>query len=550
MPATLSRPSGVWVTASRIDVIMKGCKRKYRHSISTQYSLIFIAVSAMAMLMLYAANNLLLKRFYLNNKQHEIVEAYASINKAEAENEFDTDEYDNEILHICEKYSLDLLVMDSNSQMIKFTGKDANTMRMRLWDRIFADNIPEGELPQAPPQGDSPVPADPEGSEPPNKPEELIDSTDNYSLSYTTDARSGGEYLEMWGTLDSGNIFLIRTAIESIDNSVAITNRFLGYVSIFVVLISALMIMLASKTISIPVLRLAEISERMTNLDFDAKYMPRGDNEITYLGNNINKLSGSLEKTISELKSANARLTRDIEEKTEIDEMRREFLSNVSHELKTPIALIQGYAEGLSEGVIDDPENMAYYCNVISDEASKMNEMVKKLLTLNQLEFGADTVNMERFDIVEVIQGIVRTTEILTKQNNITVRYPNGDPIYVWGDEFMVEEIITNYLSNAMNHCDYEKNIDIDVKDIEGGDKVKITVFNTGDRIPDESLEHLWEKFYKVDKARTRAYGGSGVGLSIVAAICNSMNQDYGVENYDNGVGFYFTLDKGQSGVV
>lgn len=518
------------------------CGRKYRYSISKQYSLIFIGVFTAAMLILYAANNLLLKRYYLQNKQKEIVEAYASINKAEAENEFDTDEYDSEILYICEKYSLDLLVMDSNSQMIKFTGKDANALKMRLFDRIFADYYPESEEEPPAMPGGQPKPGDRE--------DELLLKTDEYSLSLTEDMRSGGEYMEMWGTLESGNIFLIRSAVESIDNSVAITNRFMGYVSLIVVVVAAVIIMLVSKGISMPILKLAEISDRMTRLDFEAKYKPRGDNEITLLGNNINKLSESLEKNISELKGANARLTRDIEEKTEIDEMRKEFLSNVSHELKTPIALIQGYAEGLSEGVIDDPENMAYYCNVISDEASKMNEMVKKLLTLNQLEFGADTVNMERFDIVEVIQGIVKTTEILTRQNGITVRYPDGEPIYVWGDEYMTEEVITNYLSNAMNHCDYDKNIDIDVRDVEGTDKVRITVFNTGDRIPEESIEHLWEKFYKVDKARTRAYGGSGVGLSIVAAMCRSMGEEYGVENYDNGVGFYFTLDKACPGVV
>ena len=496
--------------------------RKYRNSISRTYSLIFIAVFAFAMLILFIANNLLLKKFYMRNKQNEIIESYNSINAAEARNAFDTEEYDNEILRICEKYSLDLLVMDSNSQMIKFTGKDAEILKMRLWDRIMADNRPPG----------------------PKEPETLLASTDDYSLSLTKDMRSGGEYLEMWGTLESGNIFLIRSAVESIDNSVAITNRFLGYVSVIVMLLAAIIIMIISKGISKPILKLAEISDRMTNLDFDAKYEPRGDNEITLLGNNINKLSESLQKNISDLKSVNLALKKDIEEKTEIDQMRKEFLSNVSHELKTPIALIQGYAEGLSEGVIDDPENMAYYCNVISDEANKMNEMVKKLLTLNQLEFGADSVNMERFDIVEVIQGIVKTTEILTKQNGISVRFPDGGPVYVWGDEFLTEEIITNYLSNAMNHCDNEKHIDIDIKDMPDGQRLKIEVFNTGDPIPEESLSHLWEKFYKVDKARTRAYGGSGVGLSIVAAICKSMNSEYGVENYDNGVGFYFTLDK------
>ena len=118
--------------------------RKYRNSISRTYSLIFIAVFAFAMLILFIANNLLLKKFYMRNKQNEIIESYNSINAAEARNAFDTEEYDNEILHICEKYSLDLLVMDSNSQMIKFTGKDAEILKMRLWDRIMADNRPPG----------------------------------------------------------------------------------------------------------------------------------------------------------------------------------------------------------------------------------------------------------------------------------------------------------------------------------------------------------------------------------------------------------------------
>ena len=197
--------------------------------------------------------------------------------------------------------------------------------------------------------------------------------------------------------------------------------------------------------------------------------------------------------------------------------MRREFLSNVTHELKTPIALIQGYAEGLKDNINDDEESREFYCDVIIDEAAKMNEMVKKLLNLNQLEFGEDQVNMERFDLNAVIKGVLQSSDILIRQKEAKVLFTGGDPLYVWGDEFKVEEVITNYLTNALNHLDYDHTIEISCK--KEGNVVKTTVFNTGDPIPEEDLDKVWVKFFKVDKARTREYGGSGIGLSIVKKI-------------------------------
>ena len=222
--------------------------------------------------------------------------------------------------------------------------------------------------------------------------------------------------------------------------------------------------------------------------------------------------------------------------------MRKEFLSNVSHELKTPIALIQGYAEGLKECINEDDESRDFYCDVIIDESAKMNEMVKKLLTLNQLEFGKDQVTMERFELTELIRGVVQSTRILAEQKEVRVIFQEEDPVYVWGDEFKIEEVVTNYVSNALNHVKYSNTIEIRI--LQEDKKVRVTVFNTGDPIPEEDLDKIWIKFYKVDKARTREYGGSGIGLSIVKAIMESMNQKCGVQNYDNGVEFWFELEK------
>lgn len=168
-----------------------------------------------------------------------------------------------------------------------------------------------------------------------------------------------------------------------------------------------------------------------------------------------------------------------------------------------------------------------------------------KLLDLNQLEFGKDIVTMERFDIVALIQNFLASAEILILQNEVKVKVNQSEPIYVWADEFKTEEVVRNYFSNALNHVSGEKIIEIKYRQIEepNAGRVRVSVFNAGEPIPEEALSHIWEKFYKVDKARTREYGGSGVGLSIVKAIMESMNQQYGVINYTNGVEFWFELE-------
>lgn len=210
-----------------------------------------------------------------------------------------------------------------------------------------------------------------------------------------------------------------------------------------------------------PMLKLEEISQKMCNLDFDVKYDVKGNDEVAILGRNMNQLSETLEKTISELKSANNKLQTDIQKKTEIDEMRKEFLSNVSHELKTPIALIQGYAEGLKESVNDDAESRDFYCDVIIDESAKMNKMVQKLLTLNQIEFGNNYVEMERFDIIALIDEVLNQSNILLQEKNAEVFFDNQTQLYVWADEFQIEEVLTNYISNAIHHLGLcKKNLD------------------------------------------------------------------------------------------
>ena len=349
------------------------------------------------------------------------------------------------------------------------------------------------------------------------------------------------EYLKMWGRFMDGSWFIMQCPYASITESASLANRFLIYLGCIGMVIGGLLVWMFSRSITRPIMELAGLSQEMANLNFDTKYTRGGMDEIGVLGNNFNKMSEKLERTVSELKQANNQLQKDIEQKDKLEKMRNEFLGNVSHELKTPIALIQGYAEGLKEGVNEDAESREFYCDVIMDEASKMNQMVKNLLTLNQLEFGDEDIVFDRFNLTALVRGVLQSMEIMADQAGAKILLHTEEDIYAWADEFKVEQVVKNYVSNACHHVSGD--MVIEVKMVQKDGKVRVSVFNTGTPIPEADIAHIWDKFYKVDKAHTREYGGNGIGLSIVKAIMKSFHQEYGVKNYDNGVEFWFELD-------
>ncbi len=484
-----------------------------KHSIKRQVALIFIGLMAATLLICWMINNTFLQKYYEEERKKALIHTYEILDTNMQSNSFSEDSFEIEMEKISGKYNIMGVVQDTEARIIATFGNDMDMLKGLLWDRIYT----------------------------PIKDPYILEETDRYTVQKVEDSKTRAEYMEMVGWLSEGQAFYIRTPLENIRESVKIANRFLFYVGLICIVISSIIIFYVTGKITQPILKLAEISERMTKLDFDAKYEGEQKSEIGLLGEHMNTLSETLESTIQELKNANIELHKDIENKEKIDSMRKEFLSNVSHELKTPIALIQGYAEGLQEGINDGAESREFYCSVIVDEANKMNQMVKKLMTLNELEFGKETVNFERFDVVALIRNHIQSAGILANGQDIQIRMEPSDPIYVWADEYMTEEVFTNYFTNALHYCGGEKIVEIRFGKEKG--KVRISIFNTGNKIPEESIPYLWDKFYKVDKARTREYGGSGVGLSIVKAIMESMNQKYGVENYENGVAFYFELE-------
>ena len=518
-------------------------KSRKPRTIAGQLTILFIGLLVFVMASMLFVNNAYMARFYELRLRHTLTRAYAQVDAhISADGEVDEEYFEDEFSQLERSGNISLVVLDLNFiSVFQYEDRDQEVMAARLYAYNF--QIDDGDV-------------------------TILDSNDYYTFQRKTDDKFHTEYLEMWGTLSvSGYHFIMRIPMESIKTSAKISNEFIFYTISIAILVGIIMIWWLSARITRPIRELTQLSERMADLDFDAKYTGGGLDEIGQLGDHFNRMSETLETTISELKTANNELQKNLDEKTRIDDMRREFLSNVSHELKTPLALIQGYAEGLEDCIADDPESRDYYLEVIVDEAEKMNTLVQKLLTLNQLEFGTDTVEMVRFDLGELIRGKVNSTKILADQKGASLRYEGPESVQVWGDEFKVEEVLTNYLSNAINHVDDyesghggsyetreqfreeanrkkpEKEIVVQVKKMEETGKIRTSVYNSGSHIPEEDLNQVWDKFFKVDKARTREYGGSGVGLSIVRAIMESFHQEFGVRNMEDGVEFWFELD-------
>ena len=488
-------------------------------SIKRQIATTFIGLVVAIMLLSTLINSQFLGRYYISYKQSTLIDVYENMQQAVKHNGSSYENMAEELSEVVEVGNIAFVIMSGNGQhLITSTSNDRQTEEMRSQLMGYLLNINQGKG-------------------------ELLKEKENYQIRSAEDVINGDEYIEMWGYLTDGSAFILRTPLESIRESVALSNRFLMYIMLAMALIGCVFVWYFSKRIANPILELASISKRMADLDFQAKYTSGGKNEIGVLGENFNIMSEKLEQTVSELKSANYELQKDIEKKEKMETMRAEFIGNVSHELKTPIALIQGYAEGLKEGISDDPESRAFYCDVIMDEAAKMNKMVQNLLTLNQLELGQEEVSFQRFNVVDLIQGVVQSCEILVQQKEADVRLDTSVPVYVWSDEWKVEQVFRNYFSNALNHLENEKVIDIRVSVDEEKGTARISVFNTGKQIPKEDIDQIWNKFYKVDKAHTREYGGNGIGLSIVKAIMESFRKEYGVINYNNGVAFWFELD-------
>lgn len=512
-----------------------------KKSIRWKMTITFVIVMVCLIGSILLFNTLFLERIYINNKRDVIKQSYYALDKglAEAYNkgytlselftrrrgpngEFVDSNLSSFLRELQEIYGVTTVLMDSENKTYSLF-QNSSRLDRRMMDYIFNGDVNNIRL-------------------------NVLEKTKNYTIGIS-DIRQPGfsSNLECFGFLsDNETAFLLNIPIESIEEPITLFNNALIIVSIITLIIGSILIFVLSNRLSKPLLELSKISKKMSRLEFENRYEGSAIDEIGILGNSMNEMSEKLEKSIKELKNANYMLKKDLEKKEQLDIMRQEFVANVSHELKTPISLIKGYAEGLeTESVINDKENRDYYVKVIRDEADKMGDMVRELLDLSALERGMDNLDFSRISLSEIVEGVVKSFEIKLQEKNIKLETSIDENVYVWADGYKLEEVIRNYLSNAINHVNDKKIIKMSSEKINDS-IMRLSVFNSGVILSDDDMLKVWEKFYKVDKAHTREYGGTGLGLSIVKAIADGHGTTCGCIgkeiNGTQGMEFYFDL--------
>ena len=355
-------------------------------------------------------------------------------------------------------------------------------------------------------------------------------------LERAIDTLSDKEYLVLRFSVSNSNTGEIRVQMAQIENSAITANKFITIIALAVLVVALLWVFWFSKKISKPISEMNVLTKNMAALNFDKKLSPRSNDEIGQLAVSINNLSEKLNVTLQDLNASNAQLRDEIELEHQLDTMRRGFVANVSHELKTPIAIIQGYAEGIKLDVNSASKDK--YLDVIIDESHRMNKLVLSLLNLSKYESGQIDLNFRNFDICELIKA---RGERIFRGKKVNVIYDFPENYNVFADPDQIDQVIKSYMENALSHVNEEGVIKVSVLNGENNKGI-VSVYNSGSRVEEEQMPQIWQSFYRGDKSHNRESGRFGLGLSIVSAIMKLHRENCGVYNTDDGVCFWFTV--------
>lgn len=351
-------------------------------------------------------------------------------------------------------------------------------------------------------------------------------------------------YVVYTSYFNNGKSLQIYYPVDSITKNAEIASWALFILSIITLCIYYAATYFFAVAFSKPVITINDTAKKIADLDFSQRCPKFRIRELDELSRSVNTLSSSLEEALNDLKSENRQLEQDIRQERALEKTRRTFVANASHELKTPISIIQGYAEGMKYGIgCDSTEE---FCDIILDESEKMNQLIVKLLEFLHIGSGEYPFSAQKFYLDELLMSHLGSVENLYREKGITLHHDIGANLYAEGDPTLLKIVFNNYVSNAISHAEGEKEITVKVTD--DNEVYTVSVHNTGKNISEGDIANIWQSFYRADKAHGRAEGRFGLGLSIVASIQQLHKQAYSVRNTENGVEFTFTVKK--AGIV
>lgn len=358
-------------------------------------------------------------------------------------------------------------------------------------------------------------------------------------FSYTED---GNSYVRYMVLLKNGDMLRLWLPSSQVERNADVAAILLTAFALIAGCATLVLIVFFTRNFSHPVAEMADMAESMANLDFSKKCKHYRQTDVQNLGKHINVLSESLSETLDELKDKNVKLTEELEHSALIDESRKSFIANVSHELKTPIAIIRGYAEGLRLGINSDPEGIEEYCDIILEESEKMNHIVMDLLNLERIESGSYVPMLEELNLSLMVERQVAAFAMMFEEQDINVKNLVPEGLMVRSDEKTILLVLQNFLSNALSNIGGKKIVQITCEDM--GENYRVSVYNSGEPISDRDIDKIWYSFYKSDKKRKNEDFHFGLGLPIVKATQKRLEKECGVVNEHGGVRFWFDVGK------
>jgi len=333
------------------------------------------------------------------------------------------------------------------------------------------------------------------------------------------------------GTLNKNNKTIsIALSLSNMKDTIDLFNQFYFLVFLILIIILSLIIITYSNITANKIRKISNITKKISELNFSEKIIFKSNDEFNSLALNITSLSLKLETTIKKLKS-------DLKLYEEINNKQKLYISNISHELKTPITILNGYAYGLKEKGKDEKKREKY-TNIIIEETEKLKNLINTFF--NYLSITYTTENIEKIYIKAFIKKIIEKYSLDIEQKKINLSLLIDEDQTIFFDKRMLEQIIDNFFSNAINFVNYKGKIILSA--YKNKEKIRFFIYNDGNNIPEDFFEQIWEPFFRLENSRNRKYGGTGLGLSIISEIFKKYNLEYKIKNNISGISFIFFI--------